>query len=390
MTTSVQTESYGASRRALGICYVGTIVTISVVALCTRLAERVFGSIDQSYFHWFRNILLFTIAYELISVPFDVTGFFIERKFHKNLQSLFGYLCELGKSSIKHGVLLLSSAFLFAYAAENAGLPGVVISTIALGTFYTWKQAEIARFLSNLTFSEPSQEMRGTFVKNRSNTVALVMGNSADKGFTGGVVGLPRGESLVIPEGWLTDLSEQELWAEITRRNAAIESGSRTRGIIGALFFVVCGVTAAASLTAFCYKLPLQSSAGIIDVSLISTLWSFAGLLILPSLNQKGVIEADNMALAKGVRQDLLARTINKIDATMENEAVRSNAVQFVFHPIPTPGRRVMAWNVETGPGAWHIARYAVWLSLAGLGLLGRAVHCNAGRPDLWSMLPAD
>ncbi|MBX9723333.1 MAG: hypothetical protein K2X81_18155 [Candidatus Obscuribacterales bacterium] len=40
--------------------------------------------------------------------------------------------------------------------------------------------------------------------------------------------------------------------------------------------------------------------------------------------------------------------------------------------------------------GAWHLARYAIWLSLAGLGLLGRAVHCNAGKPDLWCMLPAD
>ena len=42
-------------------------------------------------------------------------------------------------------------------------------------------------------------------------------------------------------------------------------------------------------------------------------------------------------------------------------------------------------------PGlAWHLARTALYLSHAGLSLLPRAVHCNAGRPELWVYLPSD
>jgi hypothetical protein len=40
--------------------------------------------------------------------------------------------------------------------------------------------------------------------------------------------------------------------------------------------------------------------------------------------------------------------------------------------------------------GTWNAARTTVAISPAGLGLLGRAVHCNCGRPSLWVFLPID
>jgi len=42
------------------------------------------------------------------------------------------------------------------------------------------------------------------------------------------------------------------------------------------------------------------------------------------------------------------------------------------------------------GWAAWHAARTALYLSWAGVGLLGRAVHCNLGRPEVWVFLPSD
>jgi hypothetical protein len=36
------------------------------------------------------------------------------------------------------------------------------------------------------------------------------------------------------------------------------------------------------------------------------------------------------------------------------------------------------------------VARTALPMSWCCLGLLGRAVHCNAGRPELWVLLPTD
>ena len=72
--------------------------------------------------------------------------------------------------------------------------------------------------------------------------------------------------------------------------------------------------------------------------------------------------------------------------------AKRAPAVEAIFHPIPSPARRSeeIERGHNRGAGAWHAARMALYLSWACFGLLGRAVHCNCGRPELWVMLPAD
>jgi hypothetical protein len=391
LSSSGNQLTYGATRRLLGICYVGTIVSFSIVALVSGLAVHWFGTTDRSSVEWFANVLRFVGAFEILSLPFDLTGFQIERAFEKTRQPFFDYLTHWCKAAFKHAMIFLACIFVFTSAARVAGLLCIAVSSLFLALLFIWKQAEIARFLSEVQFEEPGQELRGKFVQNRSNTVNIVIARSPEIGFTGGIVGLPGAESIIIPERWLDRVSERRLWAEITRRNSAISSGSRQRGVAGAVLFTVTGVLIASACTKFGLGQPLESSAGAVDTSLFFTVWSFIGLILLPSINQRGVLEVDQKAVAKGVSKELLLETILDIDKMMENEPERSNAVQFVFHPIPTPKRRMAA--IETGTmtrGAWHVARYAIWLSLAGLGLLGRAVHCNAGKPDLWCMLPAD
>ncbi len=384
-------RSYGASRRLLGICYVGTIVTVSILVILSGAAVHWFGTTDSSSAQWFANVLSFVGAYELCGLPFDLVGFQIERAFGKTRETVVDYCIHWCKAVFKHALVFLGCIFALTSAAHLAGLFGVAISSSVLAILFVWKQGEITRYMSQVQFEEPSQEIRGKFVQNRVNTVNIYVVRSPEAGITGGIVGLPGAESLIIPEQWLDKLSENMLWAEITRRNSAISSGSRKRGVICAVLFTVIGALVSCVCTKFWLDLSLQSSAGLVDTSLFFTLWSFLGLLILPSLNQKGVVEVDQKAVEKGVSRELLLETILEIDKGMENEPERSDAVQFVFHPIPTPKRRMAALDsgVKT-KGAWHVARYAIFLSITGLGLLGRAVHCNAGKPDLWCMLPAD
>ncbi len=40
--------------------------------------------------------------------------------------------------------------------------------------------------------------------------------------------------------------------------------------------------------------------------------------------------------------------------------------------------------------GCRTAARVALYLCVAGLGLLGRVVHCNVGRPEAWVFVPGD
>ena len=100
-----------------------------------------------------------------------------------------------------------------------------------------------------------------------------------------------------------------------------------------------------------------------------------------------------------------LANALARLDRWQDDEPERSPGVESVFHPIPSLAGRLRALErphatraeLASDPplsapalSTWHLARTALVLSHAGLSLLPRAVHCNAGRPELWIWLPAD
>jgi hypothetical protein len=110
-----------------------------------------------------------------------------------------------------------------------------------------------------------------------------------DEGFTGGISGLPGFERLVLPDQWLELLSHEQLSLQLLRKEGALRTGSRTRGVAMALAwnlvgFILCAVAPASDM------MPV---AGLLTISLWFTLWSFFGLLILPTPSRSGVLEAD-------------------------------------------------------------------------------------------------
>ncbi|CAN5281564.1 hypothetical protein BH10CYA1_BH10CYA1_46130 [soil metagenome] len=383
---------YGRSRRWLGITYVGAIVLASLTILLSGTVTKVFGSQDSSSTTWFVNVFVFVAAYEVLALPFDVAGFAIERLHGRTDQKLHDYLISLVKAVTKHALLLTASAFAVTASVRSAGIPGLLIGSLALSVLLIWKQTELARLLSDISFHEPPQEILAAFPQNRTGVVPLVTARNSQHGFTGGVVGLPGAESIVIPEKWLSALSPLELWAEVTRRNAIVRSGGRTRGVGLAVGFTLSGILLSALTTQEFFFLSVGSSAGLVTMSLCFTLWSFVGLLTLPYPSRSGTYEADKLAADRGVSRDLLSQTLSKIDKDLEEEPTRTAIVEAVFHPVPTVINRLRRLDGSSAEitGAWHSARYAIVLSVIGLGLLGRAVHCNAGKPELWGMLPAD
>jgi hypothetical protein len=133
----------------------------------------------------------------------------------------------------------------------------------------------------------------------------------------------------------------------------------------------------------------LGSAGGTIALSLWFTLWSFVGLLILPTVSRRAVAELDAYVRAAGVSETLAKATARALDAHQDDESERLALVETIFHPIPSVRNRDHA-AARPAPGGWDAARTAVYLGLAGGGLLGRAVHCNCGRPALWAFLPVD
>ena len=166
----------------------------------------------------------------------------------------------------------------------------------------------------------------------------LVLLNHQDPGFTGGVVGLPGHEKIVLPAGILNRLSSNELAATIARRLEATDDGSRTRGLLVAFVWVLLGFNLAAMLP----------GAGVASVSALATtclgftLWTFLGLLILPSLSRQASFAIDSRVVDRGVSAQSLTRSVSKFDQLQDDEPERGLVViETIFHPVPSVSRRL-------------------------------------------------
>ena len=213
------------------------------------------------------------------------------------------------------------------------------------------------------------------------------MGDSDDEGFTGAVVGVIRPRLQLLPMRWREVLDPEAFTVAVRRRQMAVQTGEWLRGRMLAIGFTLLGVAVAAVVIG---DRRLATAEGIVSYSLVFTLWSFLGLLTLPTPSRRGVAEVDQNLLAAGCPPEVMTRTIELLDDLQDRERQRGSLVEVIFHPVPSVQSRLRGPRATGVKGCWDAARSAVYLSVAGLGLLGRAVHCNCGRPSLWAFLPID
>jgi hypothetical protein len=206
-----------------------------------------------------------------------------------------------------------------------------------------------------------------------------------DAGFTGGIVGLPGMETIVIPSRSVDQLTSEQLAVMIARRTEAIQSGSRTRGVFLALTWVIAGFLLSAVLPGA----GVASVGGLAMTSFGFTLWTFLGLLTLPTLSRQASYAIDGRVLQSDASSDVFEQTIMALDVVQDDEPSRTTLIETIFHPVPSVNNRRTA-KFGGVPIAWHAARMTLFVSWACMGMLVRAVHCNVGRPELWVMLPTD
>ena len=97
---------------------------------------------------------------------------------------------------------------------------------------------------------------------------------------------------------------------------------------------------------------------------------------------------ADRAAVAQGC--DAAGWIVKFPELTGEDGNART-VLQRVFYPIPSARER-LHWlgSPPSLPVVGNVARMNLFLSLATLTFLGRCVHCNVGRPELWVFPPSD
>lgn len=365
---------YARARLWLGITSVGAWVVLASLLLAIGLPAAWAEAAAADGWSAQASVLVQALqVYIALALPFDlVGGWWLPTRYGRRSDSLASYLLRWGRGVSVQAAVMLTAALALIAAGRLAGVFGAAIMLLLLSLTLLALQPTIAGWVARA---------RQTPVERR------IYWESTERGFAGGWVGIPGFEREVQPALWREVLSDDELRAQQVRRDGIVATGSRRRGVWLAIAFNLLGFVLAANLPGA----GVENAAQLLVTALGFTVWSFLGLLTLPTPSRAGVYEADAYAVAHGIDPELLISSTRKLDRLQEDESGRPDGVEVVFHPVPSVDNRVM--RLRGGVRAWgahHATRNALYLSWACLGFLARAVHCNAGRPEVWVILPAD
>jgi len=373
---------YGRARLWLGISAVGTIVMLATLGLATSFPARFNAHFGPSFSSQILQLLAFVGLYALLQLPFDLfVGYLLPRRFGRQCPPLRSYLLGLARGTSIHAAMLSIAGV----ALTLAGIYGGIAGTITIGALIIVTllaaRLTIARLLAPLVIhsSEPTSK--------HPEQLPVVLAKSDDEAFTGGIVGVLGSRSQLVPERWGEVLGLEGLKLAVRRRAIVVSSGGWRRGRIAAVAFTLVGIGLAAWLAG---SNQLGTAQGTVRLSLWFTLWSFAGLLTMPTLSRRGVVAVDELSRAEGWNLETITKNANALDRLQDGEPFRQSMVETIFHPIPSVHSRLEGPTAHGVIGFWDAARTSIFLSISGLGLLGRAVHCNCGRPSLWAFLPTE
>lgn len=369
------TMTYGRARLWLGVSGVGTWVIVATTLLATgvpgSLAAESAG-VGSELTTW----MLAVLAAIGIQAGFDLFGgWILPRRHGRSDASFSGWLAPWSRGVMGHGAVMAIAGLLALQASARFGAWGLFLAGVFSSLLLLALRPVLARFIGRVV-------PRGKLTT-EGEGVHLV--EAPDEGFTGNITGVLAPGAITIPVRWTERLDADQLGLAITRRREAIASGSWLRGRVVALTHVWVGLALAAWATA-----PLAGTAGgLVGFAAVTTLWTFLGLLWLPTLTRRASHAIDQRLIARGTEPEALVKLATALDAMQDAEPQRPRWIESIFHPIPNVSAR-NADRETRGGGAWDVARTTAFLAAAGLSPVGRAVHCNSGRPALWVHLPLD
>ena len=385
----LKSRSYARARLWLGMTGVGAIVVGSLIALLLDLPSRLLPTAPNASWADVQSIVAIVVGITAVMIPIDfLGGYYLPTRFGRIAISAPKYFGGWASGVIVQGVLFAISFAVILTAGRSGGLGGAIGAISVIAIAYVAFQEGLVRLMTggHYQYSDDKVERasrRAVEWGLRTRPVKVV--NAADPGFNGGVVGLPFFETVVLPRNFVDRLTVNQLSIVLARRLVAIDSGGRTRGIGLAVGWILVGF----GLSSLLPGAGVTSVAELITTCLGFTLWTFFGLLTLPTVSRQASYAIDCEVVRLGAEPATLSETISMLDTWQDDEPSRGALIETVFHPVPSVNNRKHMRD-SGSPLAWHAARMTLFLSWSCMGLLSRAVHCNAGRPELWTMLPAD
>ncbi|MGJ5818688.1 hypothetical protein [Paludibaculum fermentans] len=368
--------TYARARLGPGLTGTALLLFLTLAAYVYQMPSTFFPYFGGPWYSDWAGFVVCFLAYAGLSLPFDIWGGFTLPHSHQRHSLLFPeFLLKWSRGLLVQGLVMTFCALLLLQAGKLAGIWAATGTLLALQLALLAFQWPLARWTGGLA-AAPAHP--------GSDAITAIAG---DVGFTGGLAGLPGLEHNVQPLSWNTTLSPPALLAEHLRRQGLAKTGARTRGVLLALGWNLLGFVLSASL-------PwggVDTIYSLLETLLGCTLWSFLGLLVLPSFSRPGTLEADRYAAANGAARPQLEAAICEIDQLQDEDLSRPGWFEILFCTVPSVENRLNALDSKHQPyGAWLAARMALYLSWANFGLLSRAVHSNVGHPELWVLPPGD
>lgn len=377
--------TYARARLFLGASAVGTLSVAAAVSLLLDLPALLPSEVGAFGTDVASLALVVALAAAVIA-PFDLFGgWLLPREYGRSRERVWRFAARYARGVVVHSAVLVTIATLLLWAARVGGSLATLSAFALVSLTMLAAQPQLASVIGStrLRAARGAEPVADLGVRTR-------VLETDHPHVTGGAYGLPGRTGWVVAGHWLRRGAEVALDAQVRRRAWIATSGARDRGVLLALTWNLAPVLAIVILNG-----APDTVAALTRLALVSTLWSFVGLFVLPAPSRHGVYHADRAALLAGVDPVALQRGIALLERDQDDEHERSEAVESVFHPVPAAQHRVRAMlagdaTASAGRPSWHAARTALYLSWAGIGLLGRAVHCNLGRPEAWVFLPSD
>lgn len=359
--------SYARARILLGL------LSLSLLALAcaTLLWPPVYTGVAT----WSRpaTVGLLVGGWLLLTLPFDwLGGYWLPTRYARSALSLGQWLVAWGRASLTQGAFFFLNLSALSAMTDWLGWLG------AMG----WLFLSMLLLLGFQVYLHIGLTWTGHQVENDQGRLLFVLAHQ-DRGFTGGIFGLPGKESIVFPAYWRTRFRAPVHQLLINRRHGAINTGAHGRGVLLAVGWNLLLFAAALLLSG---TLPATSGGLLQTVGGYSLLSLLSAVGPLPWLSRRGVYEIDRWTYYKGMDPDLLREGMAATHRLREDEAGTA-----LTRAVPTQAMRE-AQFVQQQPmrGAWQATRQALFTSWAGGNLLCRSFPVQLGRPELWVFLPGD
>ncbi|MEM1108583.1 MAG: hypothetical protein AAGH99_07835 [Planctomycetota bacterium] len=371
----------GPARLRLGIVGVGFWVVTSVCLLVFDAPSTLRSHLPNGMSGDAVLMGLMLALYVLIQTPFDLLGgYIIPKRYARPIQP---FRCEAWawlRGVVGHGLLLSGSAAAIYTGGFLGGWVGACVAGLIGVSLLAACRGLVARVVASLPPDDTVAEM------GNGPGLHAQLRHSQDEGFTGGITGFVTPKLNVMPAAWRDELTADGFALADARRESVIRSGAWRAGRYAALIYTALGLFLALLLAG---PHSAGTAVGVVETSLWFTLWSFGGLLTLPSLSRRAVYRIDRDMLDRGNDPQAYHQLWSTLDGKQDDEPTRNKWVERIFHPVPSVTNRTNRDKL-TGVALWDVARTSVYLGIGGLSLLTRSVHCNVGRPELWIWLPTD